>query len=89
MHTHTHTHTHTNIYMCGRDSSVGIAIATGWTVRVPNPGGRGEIFRTCPDRPWGPPNLLYNGYLFSFLEVKRSGHGVDQPPRLSPRLKKK
>jgi hypothetical protein len=26
-----------------------------------NPGG-GEIFRTRPDRPWGPPNLLYNGY---------------------------
>jgi len=23
---------------------------------------RGEIFRTCPDRPWGPPSLLYNGY---------------------------
>ena len=22
----------------------------------------GEIFRTCPDRPWGPPNLLCNGY---------------------------
>jgi hypothetical protein len=22
----------------------------------------GEIFRTLPDRPWGPPNLLYNGY---------------------------
>ena len=22
----------------------------------------GEIFRTCPDRPWGPPSLLYNGY---------------------------
>ena len=22
----------------------------------------GEIFRTCPDRPWGPPCLLYNGY---------------------------
>ena len=21
-----------------------------------------EIFRTCPDRPWGPPSLLYNGY---------------------------
>ena len=20
------------------------------------------IFRTCPDRPWGPPSLLYNGY---------------------------
>ena len=22
----------------------------------------GEIFRTCPDRPWGPPGLLYNRY---------------------------
>jgi len=22
----------------------------------------GEIFRTCPDRPWGTPSLLYNGY---------------------------
>jgi hypothetical protein len=22
----------------------------------------GEIFRTCPDRPWGPSSLLYNGY---------------------------
>ena len=21
-----------------------------------------EIFRTCPDRLWGPPSLLYNGY---------------------------
>jgi len=20
-----------------------------------------EIFRTCPDRPWGPPSFLYNG----------------------------
>jgi hypothetical protein len=24
----------------------------------------GEIFRTRPDRPWGPPSLLYNGYRF-------------------------
>ena len=23
---------------------------------------RGESFRTRSDRPWGPPNLLYNGY---------------------------
>jgi len=22
----------------------------------------GEIFRTCPDWPWGPPSLLYNRY---------------------------
>jgi hypothetical protein len=45
----------------GRDSSVGIAIATGWTVRGSNPGG-GEIFRSRPHRLWGPPSLLYNGY---------------------------
>jgi hypothetical protein len=30
-------------------------------IRGSNPGG-GEIFRTRPDRPWGPPNLLYDGY---------------------------
>jgi hypothetical protein len=47
----------------GRDSSVGMATGYG----LDGPGiesqwGRGEIFRACPDRPWGPPNLLYNGY---------------------------
>jgi hypothetical protein len=26
-----------------------------------NPGG-GKFFRTRPDRSWGPPSLLYNGY---------------------------
>ena len=36
-------------------------LATGWTVRGSNL-DRGEILRTCPDRPWGPPSLLYNGY---------------------------
>jgi hypothetical protein len=36
-------------------------LVTGWTVRGLNAGG-GEIFRTCPDRPWGPPSLLYNRY---------------------------
>ena len=36
-------------------------LATGWTVRGSNP-GVGEIFRTRPDRPWGPPSLLKNGY---------------------------
>ena len=33
----------------------------GWTVWGSN-SGWSEIFRTCPDRPWGPPSLLYNGY---------------------------
>ena len=44
-----------------RDSSVGIATRNGLEVRESNPGGC-EIFRARPDRPWGPPSLLYNGY---------------------------
>jgi hypothetical protein len=61
-------------------------LATG-TVLGSNPGG-GEIFRTCPDRLWGPPSLLYNGYLFSFPRIKQPGRGVDNPSYLEPRLKK-
>ena len=38
-----------------------INIATGYGLDGSNPCG-GEIFRTCPDRHWGPPSLLYNGY---------------------------
>jgi len=46
----------------GRDSSVGIATALRvGTVRGSNPGG-GETFRTRPDRSWGSPRLLHNGY---------------------------
>ena len=37
-------------------------LATGCTVRGSNPRWGGEIFRTRPDRSWGPPSLLYNGY---------------------------
>ena len=46
----------------GRDSSVGIA--TRYGLEGPGIESRwgGEIFRTRPDRPWGPPSLLYNGY---------------------------
>jgi hypothetical protein len=36
-------------------------LPTGWTVPGSNPGGV-EIFYTHPDQPWGPPNLLHNGY---------------------------
>jgi hypothetical protein len=38
----------------------------------------GEIFPTCPVRPWGPPNLLYNGYRV-FPGVK-CGRGVTLTP---------
>jgi hypothetical protein len=52
------------VFICiidGRDSVVGIATPYG----LDSPGiesSRGEIFRTRPDWPWGPPSLLYNGY---------------------------
>jgi hypothetical protein len=36
-------------------------LPSSWTVRGSNPGGS-EIFRTLPDRPMGPSNLLYDGY---------------------------
>jgi hypothetical protein len=36
-------------------------LTISWTVRGSNPDG-GEIFRTRPDRRWGPPSLLYSGY---------------------------
>ena len=50
-----------NCNRCGPGSMVGIATA----YRLDGPGIKSrwsEIFRTCPDRPWGPPSLLYNGY---------------------------
>jgi len=49
------------MFRCGPGSVVDIATAYG----LDGPGiesWRGEIFRTCPDRPCGPPSLLYNGY---------------------------
>jgi len=62
----------------GPGSSVGMA--TGYDLDGPgsNPGG-GEIFRTYPDRPWGPASLLYNG-TGSLLGVK-CGRGVTLTPQ--------
>ena len=47
----------------------------GWTVRGSN-SGVGEIFRTRPDGPSGPPSLLYNGYWVCCSGVKRPGRGA-------------
>ena len=53
---------HRPLHICGPGSVVGITTGHG----LDGPGiesrCRGEIFRTCPDRPWGPPSLLYSGY---------------------------
>jgi len=47
----------------------------------------GEIFRTRPDRPWGPPSLLYNVY-WVFPGGKAAGACVNHSLHLVPRLKK-
>jgi hypothetical protein len=52
---------HLLLVFVGRVAQSVYRLATGWTFRESNPGG-GYIFRTRPDRPWGQPSLLYNGY---------------------------
>ena len=54
-------------------------LVTGRSVRGSNPGG-GEISRTCPDRPWGPPSLLYNGYRVFPGGKERPGRDTDPSP---------
>jgi len=56
-------------------------------VRGSNPGG-GEIFRTCPDWPWGPPSLPYNGYQF-IPRGKWPGHVADHPPPYNTEVKER
>jgi hypothetical protein len=60
-------------------------LATGWMVRESNPGGN-EIFRTYPDRPWGPPSLLYNGYRVFPGGRKRPGRDADPSPTSSAKV---
>jgi hypothetical protein len=67
------------IFTVGRVPQSVQRLATGWTVRGSNPGG-GEIFRTFPDRPWGPPSLLYNGYRVFPGGKKRPGRDADHSP---------
>ena len=54
-----------------------------WAYGLDGPGIEsrwGEIFRTSPDRPWGPPSLLYNGYQ-TFPGVKvLPGRDADPSP---------
>ena len=62
-------------------------LATNSTVRGLNP-GEGEIFRTCPDRPWGPHSLLYNGYRVFPGGKERPGSDADSSSFSSAVVKK-
>ena len=47
-----------------------------------------KIFRTCPDRPWGPPSLLYNGYRVFPGDKERPGRDAGASPPSSAVVKK-
>jgi hypothetical protein len=66
----------------GPGSVVGIETGYGLDGSGIDPGG-GEIFRTCPHRPWGPPSLLYNGYHVFPGGKERSGSDADPSPTSS------
>ena len=77
--------------MHGKRGSVGVfGIATGYGLDGPGIESRwwGEIFRTCQDRPWGPPSLLYNGYRVFPGGKERPGRDAD-PSRPSSVMVKK
>jgi hypothetical protein len=46
----------------GRDNSVDMATRCGLDGPVTESRWRARFFRTCPDRSWGPPSLVYKGY---------------------------
>jgi hypothetical protein len=63
----------------GPDSVVGIT--TGYGLDDPWIESRwGEISRTCPDRPYGPPSLLYNGHRIFPGGKERPGRDADPSP---------
>jgi hypothetical protein len=66
----------------GPDTSVGIAIRYGLDGPTIESRFGGEIFLHRPDRPWGPPSLLYNVYRV-FTGVKAAGALCWPPPPFS------
>jgi len=59
----------------------------GWMVQRSNPGG-GEILHTCPDWPWGPSSLLYNGSQVFLRGKEQPGCDADPSPPSSAMVKK-
>jgi len=87
-----HPHLHSGfIWYSKRSSGSGssVGIATGYGLEGPGIESRwGEIFCTCPDRPWGPPSLLYNEYQVFSGGKGRQGRKADLSPPPSAVVKK-
>jgi len=70
-----------------------VALCGGFVGRAGRSGDRipvgGEIFRTCPDQPWGPPSLLYTGYRVFPGGKERPGLDADPSPPSSAVVKKR
>jgi len=67
------------IWAHGPGSVVGIA--TGYVMERPGIESQwGRIFRTCPDRPWGPPSPLYNEHRVFPGDKERLGRDTDPSP---------
>ena len=58
-----------------------LRLTRGWTVRDRIPVG--TRFSALPDRPWGPPSPLYNGYLVFPGGKERPGRAADHSPTSS------
>jgi hypothetical protein len=74
-----------------RDSSVCIAIDYGLDDWCSIPGTGKKLFPSpqCPDRLWGLPSLLCNGYRGGALpaQLKRPGHVADHSPQSCAEIK--
>ena len=74
---------------CAPGSVVGIAtVYVLYGPGIESRWGGGEIFRTYPDRPWGPPSFLYNEYRVFPGGKERPGRDVDPSPPSSAVVKK-
>ena len=60
-----------------------------WMVQGSNPSG-GEIFHTHPEKPRGPPSLLYDGYwVFPGCKAAGAWRGFDHSPPSSAEVKER
>jgi hypothetical protein len=76
------------VYLLRGGPGISVDRATGYGLDGPGIETRwGEIYRTSPDRPWGPPSVLYNGYRVFPGGTMRPGRALTPHPLLVLRSK--